>query len=83
MANAVSLNIIHSCRHRILHFHSVEEAGVAHLAFLGVEAVFAHVAALDDRHDRKVEFLGKRIVTAVMGRDCHNGACAITGEHVF
>ena len=83
VADSLSLNIFHSGRNSLLHIHSVEESGVAHLALFGVEAVLAHVAAFNDRNDRKAEFLRECIVAAVMCRNCHDGTCAVTGKDIF
>ena len=77
------LYVIDRCRDGILYLHSIEETGIDHLSLLGVKALFADIAALDDRDDRKVEFLGEDIVTAVMCRDSHDSACSITCEHIF
>ena len=41
------------------------------------------IASLYDRNDRKVEFLRKRIVSAVMRRNSHDGSSTITGKNEF
>ncbi len=83
MADAVFFNIFNGGRNRLLDIHSVQEAGVHHLAFLRVEAFLADVAALDQRDDRQVEFFGERIVAAVVGRDRHYRARAVAREDIF
>ena len=56
---------------------------VGHCALLGIKALLAHVASLDERHDGQVEMLGKGIVARVVGRHGHDGPCAISGQHIF
>ena len=56
--------------------------GVADYAFFGVEALLRDVGALDDGAYLEVEGFGEGVVTAVVGWDCHYGACAVAGEYV-
>ena len=55
---------------------------VHHDTFLGIVALFAHVSTLDEWDDRQTEVLGKGIVAGVVGRNCHDGTCSITSQHV-
>ena len=52
-------------------------------ALLGVEALLRHVGTLDERHDGQAEMAGKGIVAAVVGRHGHDGARAISGQHIL
>ena len=64
------------------HGQPVEEAGVHHDAFLGIEAFFAHVAPFNQRDDGQVEVAGKGVVAAVVCGHGHDGPRAVTGQHV-
>ena len=83
MTDSVLLNVVDGGWNGLLDIQSVKESGVDHLAFLRVEAFIADIAALDQRDDRQTELLGERIVAAVVGRNGHNGACAVTRKDIF
>ncbi len=83
VAKALFLNIFNGSRDGLLDIQSVKESGIDHLAFLRVKAFLADIAALYQRNDRQVELLRERIVAAIVGRNSHDGACAITSENIF
>ena len=56
---------------------------VHHDAFLGVEALFAHIGPLYQRDNRQIEVFGEGIVATVVCRNSHNGPGSIACEHVF
>ena len=68
---------------RVANVHAIEETAVAHLALLRIERLLGNVAALDDRHYRQAELLRECIVAAVVGRNGHDRARAIAGEHIL
>ena len=55
---------------------------IGHRAFFRVEALFAHVCALDEGHDGEVEVTGESIVAAVVCRYRHDGARAVARQHI-
>ena len=79
----MGLDIVDSGRDGLLDAHSVQETGVAHRAFLGIEARLGNVAAFDQGHNREIESLGEGVVAAVVGRNRHDGAGAVAGQYVF
>ena len=72
VADSVLLDIFDSSRDGILYIHAVEEAGIHHLAFLGIKTRLAHVATLDQRDDRQVELASEGVVAAVVRRHSHD-----------
>ena len=82
-SQSVLLHIVNGSRDGLLHSESVQETGIAHYAVLGIETFTAHVATLDKGYYRQIESLGKGIVTAVVCRNSHNCAGAVTREHIF
>ena len=60
----------------------IEARRIGYNAFLGIEALFAHVATLHEGHDRQAEVLGKGVVAAIVSRNSHNGAGAVAREHI-
>ena len=82
-AQSLFFHIILGGFNGLLHIHAIQETGIAHLAFLGIKTLLADVAALDDGHDGQVEFAGKGIVAAVVGRNRHNGSRTVAGQHIF
>ena len=55
---------------------------IGHGAFFRVEALFAHIRALDERHDGEVEVTGESIVAAVVRRHRHDGPRAVARQHI-
>ena len=55
---------------------------VHHRALFGVETFLTHVGSFDKRYDGEAEMLGKGVVAGVVGRNGHNGACAVAGQNV-
>ena len=55
----------------------IEARRIGYNAFLGIEALFAHVATFHERHDGQTEVLGKGVVATIVSRNSHNGACAV------
>ena len=83
VADSVLLDIFDSRWDGILDIHAVEEAGIHHLAFLGIETRLAHVATLDQRDDRQVELACEGVVAAVVRRHGHDRSGTIAREHIF
>ena len=65
------------------YFHAVQEAGVHHLAFLGIETCFGNIRTLNQRNNRQIEMLGKRVVAAVVCRNRHDCACSVACEYII
>ena len=55
---------------------------IGHGAFFRVEALLAHIGALDERHDGQVEVTGESIVATVVRRHRHDGARAVARQHI-
>ena len=55
---------------------------IGHGAFFRVEALFAHIGALDERHDGQVEVTGESIVATVVRRHRHDGPRAVARQHI-
>ena len=83
VADTHLLHLADSGGNGLLDRHPVEEAGVAHHAVLGVEALLRDIAAFDKGTYGQVEMTGKCVVPAVMGRYRHDGACTVTGQDVL
>ena len=70
----------------ILYLHAVQVETVAtrvyHLALLGIETLFRHVAPLDQGNDRQVEMFGKGVVAAIVSRYRHDGTRTVTGQYI-
>gem|GEM_PF-2497087 len=82
-ADALRLDIVDGGGDGFLDAHAVEEAGVAHRTFLGIEARLGNVASLDERDNGQVERAGEGIVAAVVRRHRHDGAGTIARQHIF
>ena len=67
----------------VFHCLSSSSRRIGDDAFLSVVRLLTDVSTLDERDDRKIEMLGKSIVTAVMGRNRHDGSGAISSEHIL
>ena len=55
---------------------------VHHGALLGVEALLAHIGALDEGNDGQVEVAGKGVVARIVGGHGHDGTRAVACQHI-
>ena len=83
----VFLNIFLGGSNRLLDSQSVEaelRAGrVANDTFFGIITLFAHISSLYQWDDRQIEMFGKSIVTTVVSRNSHNGACSVSSQNII
>ena len=82
-AHPVFLHIVDGGGNGLAHGKAVEKAAVAHDALFGVHAFLAHIGPFDDGDNGEAEFLGKGIVSAVVGGNGHDGARSVTGQHIL
>ena len=56
---------------------------IAYDAFFRIETFFAYIASFHQRNNRQAKMLCKRIVTAVVSRNRHNGSRTVSRQHVI
>ncbi len=81
-AQTAALDLVEHQRDSLLDILAVEEIGVDHAPLLGVVGFLFEVAALDYGDDLQPEAAGEGVVARVVGRNGHDGARAVAGEHV-
>ena len=82
LAQAAALDLVEHQTDSLLDVLAVEEVGVDHATLLGVVGLLFEVAALDDGDDLEPEVAGESIVARVVGRNGHDRAGAVAGQHV-
>ena len=55
---------------------------VCHYTLFGIEALLAYITTLNQRTYLNAEVLCKRVVTAVVCRNSHDGTCSVTRKYI-
>ena len=68
---------------RLFDIQSIEEFGVNQATLFGIVGLLLEIATLNYRNERQTKMTCKRVVTAVVRRNGHDGTCTISGQNVI